>query len=102
MNLLWKAQVTSVYGQPHLGLGMVLDGERMAIESGDREAIAVSRVLRAVIERWMGSPEQAVQLIDPVVMMARNMASRSRFINVLSATALHWLRRGESRTLSRL
>jgi class 3 adenylate cyclase/tetratricopeptide (TPR) repeat protein len=83
MNLLCKAQVTSVYGQPHLGLGMVPDAERMAIESGDRLAIASSKAYRALIERWLGSPEQAVQLIDPLVTVVRNMGGSSRLILLL-------------------
>jgi tetratricopeptide (TPR) repeat protein len=84
INLSCKGHVITVYGQPHVGLEMVPDAERLAIESGDRQAIAFSRAYRALIQRWLGSPEQAVQLLDPLVMMVRNLGSSSRFIMLLS------------------
>ncbi len=85
VNLSCSAHLTAVYGQPHVGHEMLADAERIAMESGDPRAIGFSRIYRALIERWIGSPGQAVQLIDPVVMMVRKMGNRSGLIMVLSA-----------------
>jgi len=88
INLSMKAHFTTVYRRPHIGFEMVSDAERMAMESGHPRAIGISRMSRAAIERWLGRPGNAVQLLDPVVAMVRNMGSRQGLIYSLSVHGL--------------
>jgi class 3 adenylate cyclase/tetratricopeptide (TPR) repeat protein/ribosomal protein L40E len=90
--LSMKAHFTAAYGRPEIGFEEVSDAERMAMESGHPRAMSISRVSRASIERWVGRPENAVQLLDPVVAMVRNVGSRQRLIYGLS---VHGLALGE-------
>lgn len=78
-----KAHLTAVCGRPDLGFDMLPDAERKANESGNRRAIGLCRVYRALIERWLGNPSHAIELMEPVVAMARNVASRQRLIMAL-------------------
>jgi class 3 adenylate cyclase/tetratricopeptide (TPR) repeat protein len=84
INLLQKAQFTSVYGRPHVGFEMVPNAERLAMESGHPRVINFSRFIRAVIERWLGRPGNAAQLLDTVVARIRAVGSRGRLVYVLS------------------
>jgi class 3 adenylate cyclase/tetratricopeptide (TPR) repeat protein len=55
------------------GNQLMVDAERMALETGDPMAIFRNRGLRAVSERWLGRPRKAVELSEGLVEALRSM-----------------------------
>ena len=58
---------TGGLGDPAGGLQLVSESEQLAMQSGKPGAIFVARLIRAVLERWLGRPDKAVELTEGVV-----------------------------------
>ena len=52
---------------------ILVDAERMALETGDLEAIFLNRGLRALSERWLGRPRKTVELSEGLIEALRSM-----------------------------
>jgi class 3 adenylate cyclase/tetratricopeptide (TPR) repeat protein len=74
-----KGTYISLLGQRYEGLGaykgnqIMIDAERMALETGNPEEIFRSRGLRAISERWLGRPRKTVELTDGGLELLRSM-----------------------------
>jgi tetratricopeptide (TPR) repeat protein len=55
------------------GNQIMVDAERMALETGDPMAISRNRGLRALSERWLGRPRKTVELSEGLVEALRSM-----------------------------
>jgi class 3 adenylate cyclase/tetratricopeptide (TPR) repeat protein len=55
------------------GNQIVVDAERMALETGDPMAISRNRGLRALSERWLGRPRKTVELSEGLIETLRSM-----------------------------
>jgi len=74
-----KGMYISLLGQRYEGSGaykgnqILVDAERMALETGNPEAIFKSRGLRAISERWLGRPMKTVELTEGALELLRSM-----------------------------
>ena len=73
----------------YLGNQIIVDAERMAMETGDQRGILLNRGLRALSERWLGRPGKTIELTEGVVEALRsifnlNQLSGLMFIRGLS------------------
>ncbi len=59
--------LTALYGQPYRGNQLVLDGERIAMETGKPIPLFVARNFRSMTERWLGRPRKTVDLTEGMV-----------------------------------
>jgi class 3 adenylate cyclase/tetratricopeptide (TPR) repeat protein len=57
----------AMYGQPHLGNQLMLDGERIAKETGKPIPLFVARLQRSLTERWLGGPRKTIDLTEGMV-----------------------------------
>ncbi|MFQ5917825.1 MAG: adenylate/guanylate cyclase domain-containing protein, partial [Candidatus Binatia bacterium] len=58
---------TALYGQPYRGNQLVLDGERIAMETGKPMPLFVARNFRSMTERWLGRPRKTIDLTEGMV-----------------------------------
>jgi class 3 adenylate cyclase/tetratricopeptide (TPR) repeat protein len=49
------------------GNRIIVDAERMALETGNKQAIYFTRFLRATSERWLGRPDKTIQITEGLV-----------------------------------
>jgi len=49
------------------GNRIIVDAERMALETGNKQAIYFTRFLRATSERWLGRPHKTIELTEGLV-----------------------------------
>jgi tetratricopeptide (TPR) repeat protein len=54
----------AMYGQPHIGNQVMLDGERIAKETGKPIPFFVARNYRSMTERWLGRPRKTIDLTE--------------------------------------
>jgi len=66
---------SAMYGDPYTGNQMLLEAERVGMESGKPESVLSARLLRAITERWIGRPGKTVELTEGTVEALRNSAS---------------------------
>jgi class 3 adenylate cyclase/tetratricopeptide (TPR) repeat protein len=71
------------------GNQIIVSAERIALESGDQQAILLNRGLRAISERWLGRPRKTIELTDGLVEALRgtfnlNQVSGLMFIRGLA------------------
>jgi class 3 adenylate cyclase/tetratricopeptide (TPR) repeat protein len=51
-------------GQHFQGNQIIVDAEKMALETGNQRVISFIRILRAVSERWLGRPAKTIELTE--------------------------------------
>jgi len=77
--LSFKGVYISLLGRIYDGSGVykgnqiIVDAERMALETGDPMAISRNRILRALSERWLGRPMKTVELTEGLMEGLRSM-----------------------------
>ena len=54
------------------GNRIIVEAERMALETGNKQAIYFTRFLRATSERWLGKPHKTIELTEGLVEAQRN------------------------------
>jgi len=69
-------------GQRYTGNQIIVDAERIALESGDPEVIFTNRAFRAISERWLGRPGKTIELTEGLLEGLRSMFN----LNQLSGT----------------
>ena len=84
-----KGHLTAVYGLPGKGYELTCKGERIALEANNPVALSSARMVRSLMERWLGRPSIAVELTEgmfealrgiyaltflPIVAQARGLA----------------------------
>ncbi len=61
------SQVAAIHGQPNEAKKMMLDAERIALETGKPGPIFTARVVRSFIERLLGNPEITIELTEGMI-----------------------------------
>jgi len=82
-SILAMMGVLAAIYERHSGGQTVFDAERMALESRDQESIVTARVVRAMWERWLGSPRKTVELTEGLVEILSSMYNISAVSNVI-------------------
>ncbi len=54
------------------GNRIIVEAERMAMDTGDKHAIYFTRFLRATSERWLGRPHKTIELTEGLIEAQRN------------------------------
>jgi class 3 adenylate cyclase/tetratricopeptide (TPR) repeat protein len=67
-----KGLFAALNEQPYQGNQMVLDAERLALESGSPTSILTNRLVRAFTERWLGRPAKTIELTEGIVEAMRS------------------------------
>jgi class 3 adenylate cyclase/tetratricopeptide (TPR) repeat protein len=49
---------------PYEGHKMTLEAEAMALQTGNQRAVVLTRIIRALVVRWLGSPSKAIELTE--------------------------------------
>jgi tetratricopeptide (TPR) repeat protein len=57
----------ALYGQPHIGYQLILDGARIAEETGKPIPLFVTRLQRSLTERVLGRPRKTIDLTEGMV-----------------------------------
>ena len=55
------------YGDPGRGCQLTIEAEQLAITTGEPLPIFSARLIRAVMERWLGHPDKTIELTEGVV-----------------------------------
>jgi class 3 adenylate cyclase/tetratricopeptide (TPR) repeat protein len=58
-------------GDPAEGLQLVCESEQLAMQSGKPGTVFFARLIRAVLERWLGRPNKTIELTEGVVELLR-------------------------------
>jgi class 3 adenylate cyclase/tetratricopeptide (TPR) repeat protein len=77
------SQIAAIHGQPREARQMVLDAERIAIETGKPTPIFAARVIRAFIERLLGNPQKTIDLTEGMIESLRKTFSLPALPNVM-------------------
>jgi class 3 adenylate cyclase/tetratricopeptide (TPR) repeat protein len=77
------SQIAAIHGQPHEARQMVLDAERIAMETGKPAPIFTARVIRAFIERLLGNPQKTIDLTEGMIEFLRKTFSLPALPNVM-------------------
>jgi class 3 adenylate cyclase/tetratricopeptide (TPR) repeat protein len=75
------------------GNRIIVDAERMALETGNQQAIYFTRFLRATSERWLGRPHKTIELTEGLVEAQRNAYNLA---NLFALIFIRGLALGES------
>jgi tetratricopeptide (TPR) repeat protein len=75
------------------GNRIIVDAERMALETGNKQAIYFTRFLRATSERWLGRPHKTIELTEGLVEAQRNAYNLA---NLFALIFIRGLALGES------
>jgi len=67
-----KGFYTCVLGHRYKGNQIIVDAERIALESGNKRAIFFTRFQRATSERWLGRPKKTIELTEGLVEALRS------------------------------
>ena len=81
-----KGLYLSGLGHRYEGHKMMLEAEAMALQTGDQRAVAQTRTLRALTERWIGSPCKAIELTEGLA------EAFSKVFNLTHLSALIFIR----------
>jgi hypothetical protein len=73
MHLMIAAWALGDYGQRSKLYQMALEGEKLALASGELNSIVLARWFRAVIERFLGRPRKAVEFTEGMVEKALSL-----------------------------
>jgi class 3 adenylate cyclase/tetratricopeptide (TPR) repeat protein len=60
-------------GRRYQGNQVIVDAERIALESGNQRAIFSNRMIHAASERWLGRPQKTIELTEGMVETMRGM-----------------------------
>jgi len=77
------SQIAAIHGQPSEAKQMVLNAERIAMETGKPGPIFTARVIRAFIERLLGNPQKTVDLTEGMIESLRKSVSLPALPNVM-------------------
>ncbi len=77
------SQIAAIHGQPREAKQMVLNAERMAMETAKPGPIFAARVVRAFIERLLGNPQKTVELTEGMIESLRKSFSLPALPNVM-------------------
>jgi class 3 adenylate cyclase/tetratricopeptide (TPR) repeat protein len=67
-----KGFYTCILGQRYKGNQIIVDAERIALETGNQQAISFTRLHRATSERWLGRPKNTIDLTEGLVEALRS------------------------------
>jgi tetratricopeptide (TPR) repeat protein len=73
----------AMYGQPHLGNQLILDGERIAKETGKPIPVFVARLQRSLTERLLGRPKKSIDLTEGMIESLRKTYSLTTLAPVI-------------------
>jgi tetratricopeptide (TPR) repeat protein len=62
--LSYKGLYIAAYGHPYEGHKMVVEAETIALQTGNPRAVGTTRTIRALTERWLGRPANAIELTE--------------------------------------
>jgi tetratricopeptide (TPR) repeat protein len=77
------SQIAAIHGQPREGRQMVLNAERIALETGKPAPIFAARIIRAFIERLLGNPQKTVDLTEGMIESLHKTFSLPALPNVM-------------------
>jgi class 3 adenylate cyclase/tetratricopeptide (TPR) repeat protein len=77
------SQIAAIHGQPREAKQMVLDAERIAVETAKRGPIFTARIIRSFIERLVGNPQKAIELTEGMIESLRKTFSLPALPNVM-------------------
>ncbi len=64
ITLSYMGHSTIVDGEPQKAFQMTLDAQRIAMATGEREAIFTTRMMRSFSERLLGNPKKTIELTE--------------------------------------
>jgi tetratricopeptide (TPR) repeat protein len=65
------------------GNQIVIDAERLALETGDQPAILFSRSVHALSERWLGRPKKSIELTDGLGEALRSVFNLKQLLGII-------------------
>ncbi len=84
-----------VYGDTYKANQMVIDAERIAMETGKPIPIFTARIIRAMTERVLGNPKKSIELTKGIIESLRKSFAVTPLMNVILQRGLSLAETGE-------